>query len=181
MRPADMDALRDQIDQTRADLGDTIEALAAKTDVRGRARDAIAERKQAMRDRISALRARTGWMARSGAMAARDRASAMKDTTMHGRKTTPGMPDSDERTVEILGGRGGDGMGVMVVRRAGEMAGGAARSRGAQVVVGATLGALAGWGAYGMLRQRLDAKARRRSRVSALKRIAMEGRERTHR
>jgi hypothetical protein len=38
--PSDPQALREQIAQTRADLGETVEALAAKTNVTARARDA---------------------------------------------------------------------------------------------------------------------------------------------
>jgi len=33
--------LRDEIEQTRADLGETVEALAAKADVKARAKDAV--------------------------------------------------------------------------------------------------------------------------------------------
>ena len=37
--------LRDEIEQTRADLGETVEALAAKTDVKARAKDAVDQAK----------------------------------------------------------------------------------------------------------------------------------------
>jgi hypothetical protein len=38
--PSDPQALREQIEQTRADLGETVEALAAKTNLAARARNA---------------------------------------------------------------------------------------------------------------------------------------------
>jgi hypothetical protein len=38
--PSDPHALREQIEQTRTDLGETVEALAAKTNLAGRARNA---------------------------------------------------------------------------------------------------------------------------------------------
>jgi hypothetical protein len=38
--PQDPQELRAEIEQTRADLGETVEALAAKTDVKARAKDA---------------------------------------------------------------------------------------------------------------------------------------------
>lgn len=38
--PSDPQALREQIEQTRADLGDTVEALAAKTNLAARASNA---------------------------------------------------------------------------------------------------------------------------------------------
>jgi hypothetical protein len=50
-RPKDVTELRQEIQRTRADLGDTVEALAAKADVKARARDAVEDVK---------LRARAG-------------------------------------------------------------------------------------------------------------------------
>jgi len=62
--PTDPDTIRAEIAETRADLGDTVDALAAKTDVRGRARARLAAtraraRQTAARATISA-RAKTG-------------------------------------------------------------------------------------------------------------------------
>ncbi|MFC4063660.1 DUF3618 domain-containing protein [Actinoplanes subglobosus] len=39
--PGQPEHLRDEIEQTRAELGDTVEALAAKTDVKARAKQAL--------------------------------------------------------------------------------------------------------------------------------------------
>jgi hypothetical protein len=41
--PSDVTELRQEIAQTRADLGETVEALAAKADVKARAQEAVAE------------------------------------------------------------------------------------------------------------------------------------------
>jgi len=42
----DVDALRDDIKQTRAELGETVQALAAKADVKARAKDSVEQTKQ---------------------------------------------------------------------------------------------------------------------------------------
>jgi hypothetical protein len=68
-------ALRNQITQTRADLGDTITELAARTDVRARARQAVADARaragDAMREKARSATMRTQGAARSGASSAR--------------------------------------------------------------------------------------------------------------
>jgi hypothetical protein len=43
--PAGAEALRDEIARTRAELGDTVEALAAKADVKARVRERVDEAK----------------------------------------------------------------------------------------------------------------------------------------
>ncbi|MFC7533257.1 DUF3618 domain-containing protein [Actinoplanes sp. GCM10030250] len=48
--PSDPRQLRDEIEQTRADLGTTVEALAAKTDVKTRAKRRVATVKQQVAD-----------------------------------------------------------------------------------------------------------------------------------
>jgi len=65
--------LREQIERTRNDLGETIEALAAKADVKARAR-------QALRSRTSAMRGRTRQAMRAGAGPMRESAQAAKRT-----------------------------------------------------------------------------------------------------
>lgn len=44
--PTEPEALRREIEQTRAELGETVEALAAKADVKARAQDAVDDVKQ---------------------------------------------------------------------------------------------------------------------------------------
>ena len=69
------DALRNQITRTRADLGDTVTELAARTDVKARTRQAVSETrehaKDAVRDAAEAASMRTGWVAGSATSSAR--------------------------------------------------------------------------------------------------------------
>jgi hypothetical protein len=75
--------LRDEIVQTRSDLGDTIEALAAKTDVKARAKDAandVADQARAkardVRDQASDVVATVSDQVRSNAAAVKDSLAA---------------------------------------------------------------------------------------------------------
>jgi hypothetical protein len=56
--PADVSALRREIAQTRADLGQTVEALAAKADVKARAHEAVDEAKARARSGLNEALAR---------------------------------------------------------------------------------------------------------------------------
>ena len=72
------DEIRSDIEQTREELGDTVEALAAKTDVKARAQARIEEAKQQAIGRLDEVKQRVE-QARSGAEertppAARERA-----------------------------------------------------------------------------------------------------------
>jgi hypothetical protein len=74
--PHDGDAaLRNQITQTRADLGETITELAARVDVKARARQAVAQARSRAREAVwektRAAALRTKVAARSGASSAR--------------------------------------------------------------------------------------------------------------
>jgi len=51
--PMDAAALRAEIERTRADLGNTVAALAAKTDVKARAKDAVADGAESVRRSLS--------------------------------------------------------------------------------------------------------------------------------
>ncbi len=51
--PMDAAALRAEIERTRADLGNTVAALAAKTDVKARAKDAVADAAEDVRRSLS--------------------------------------------------------------------------------------------------------------------------------
>jgi gas vesicle protein len=49
----DPDAIRQEIEQTRNEMGDTVEAIGYKADVPSRAKDSVKERTGRMRDKIS--------------------------------------------------------------------------------------------------------------------------------
>lgn len=54
--PGQPEHLRDEIEQTRAELGDTVEALAAKTDVKARAQQALDEAADRTRQQLSTVK-----------------------------------------------------------------------------------------------------------------------------
>jgi hypothetical protein len=53
--PSDPQQLREEIRRTRAELGDTVEALTRKVDVRARAREAAASARERAKDRAAAV------------------------------------------------------------------------------------------------------------------------------
>ncbi|GIE28533.1 hypothetical protein Ait01nite_015780 [Actinoplanes italicus] len=63
--PAGQERLTSEIRQTRADLGATVEALAAKTDVKTRAKQAVSDTAAQARDRVSAATTSTARLAGS--------------------------------------------------------------------------------------------------------------------
>jgi hypothetical protein len=71
-------ALRAEIRKTRADLGATAEALAAKTDIKARARESA----MAMRERLSGSANGARGRMRESAQSAKDRALAGKDRAL---------------------------------------------------------------------------------------------------
>ena len=56
--PGQPEQLREEIEQTRAELGGTVEALAAKTDVKTRARRALSDTTERTRVRLDAAKLR---------------------------------------------------------------------------------------------------------------------------
>jgi Protein of unknown function (DUF3618) len=62
--PSDPDALREEIEQTRADLGDTVEALAHKLDVKAQAKEAVSDVKDKASTTLSSVQSSTA--ARAG-------------------------------------------------------------------------------------------------------------------
>jgi ElaB/YqjD/DUF883 family membrane-anchored ribosome-binding protein len=68
--PDDPQQLREEIERTRLDLGDTVAALAEKTDVKARARDKVAEVRQNVNDRRTELVGRARESSPDGASSA---------------------------------------------------------------------------------------------------------------
>lgn len=70
----DVQALREEIRQTRAELGETVQALAAKADVKARTRESVEHAKQRVREgalhagaRVRGTAAQAGEVARNSA------------------------------------------------------------------------------------------------------------------
>jgi Protein of unknown function (DUF3618) len=77
--PTDPGELRAEIAATRADLGQTIEALSAKTDVKARAKGAASDAVEQTKEKVRAVRVEAGQVAanvgdrvRSGTTSVRD-------------------------------------------------------------------------------------------------------------
>jgi hypothetical protein len=71
----DVDELRDQIDHTRDELAQTVEALAAKADVKGRTKDKAAELSAQAKERAAELSAQAKERAATAAAQAKERAA----------------------------------------------------------------------------------------------------------
>jgi ElaB/YqjD/DUF883 family membrane-anchored ribosome-binding protein len=54
----DPNAIRAEIEQTRSQMGDTIEAIGYKTDVKARAKDSVSEKTGAVKDKVSSVMGR---------------------------------------------------------------------------------------------------------------------------
>jgi gas vesicle protein len=54
----DPNAIREEIEQTRSQMGDTIEAIGYKADVKARAKDSVSERTEAVKDRVNSVMGR---------------------------------------------------------------------------------------------------------------------------
>jgi ElaB/YqjD/DUF883 family membrane-anchored ribosome-binding protein len=79
--PHDPAALRAEIEQTRRELGDTVAALAEKTDVKARAREKVAELRHGVTDKKTELmgRARESTPDGAGSAAEQVRAKATQN------------------------------------------------------------------------------------------------------
>ena len=69
----DVQALKDEIKQTRADLGETVQALAAKADVKARAKDQVEQTKA----KVRAQAVEAGEKVRDAAVSATDKVRAV--------------------------------------------------------------------------------------------------------
>jgi len=75
----DVEALRAEIKQTRADLGETVQALAAKADVKARAKDQVEQTKQ----RVKAQAVEATHRVREAAVHAGERVREAAEKTGH--------------------------------------------------------------------------------------------------
>jgi ElaB/YqjD/DUF883 family membrane-anchored ribosome-binding protein len=54
----DPDAIRQEIEQTRSQMGETVEAIGYKTDVKARAKDSVTEKTDAVKDKVNSVMGR---------------------------------------------------------------------------------------------------------------------------
>jgi len=62
----DPDAIRQEIEQTRSQMGETVEAIGYKTDVKARAKDSVTEKTDAVKDKVNSVMGRAGDSTPSG-------------------------------------------------------------------------------------------------------------------
>jgi gas vesicle protein len=62
----DPDAIRQEIEQTRSQMGETIDAIGYKTDVKSRAKDSVTERTGAVKDKVNSVMGRASDSTPSG-------------------------------------------------------------------------------------------------------------------
>ncbi|GAA4927720.1 DUF3618 domain-containing protein [Actinoplanes utahensis] len=82
----DLTALRADIQQTRAELGETVQVLAARADVKARAREQVEETKQRAREQVEETKQRV--LTRAATVTGRVREAAL-GATGHVRETPP--------------------------------------------------------------------------------------------
>ncbi|MEV0898561.1 DUF3618 domain-containing protein [Actinoplanes sp. NPDC049802] len=68
----DLVALREEIRQTRSELGETVQALAARADVKARAREQVAETKERVRTQAAVMTGRVREAATDAAVRVRE-------------------------------------------------------------------------------------------------------------
>jgi hypothetical protein len=78
--PADREALQNEIEQTRADLGQTVEALAAKSDVGARTKQAAAGVTEKIEDSVRTASDHVAAVVTTAADGARTRAVAARNS-----------------------------------------------------------------------------------------------------
>jgi uncharacterized protein DUF3618 len=91
--PTDPEQLREEIARTRAELGQTVESLAAKTDVKARAKDAVAAAGDRVREKVSTVADRAtqkaGVVKEQAAGAVAKSTSAVKQKVSQGDRPLP--------------------------------------------------------------------------------------------
>ncbi|MFC7896138.1 DUF3618 domain-containing protein [Streptomyces sp. NPDC057381] len=136
------DELRQQIEQTRSQLGDTVEELAGKADVKGRAKARAAD----LRDKAGAMTVQLRSSAAHAGHAVQDRASrtghAVQDKTGQAGHAVQDKAGQAGHTVQDKAGRAGHTVEQHVPQRArGAVRSGLGHPR-AVLVAGAAAGAL---------------------------------------
>ena len=115
----DVQALKDEIKQTRADLGETVQALAAKADVKARAKDQVEQTKAKVRaqaveagekvrdaavtatDKVRAVAASAGATAKGTAAQAGDKVAQAADKATDKVKESGALDRAEEARAQV--------------------------------------------------------------------------------
>jgi gas vesicle protein len=84
----DPDAIRQEIEETRERMGETVEAIGYKADIPSRARDAIGEKVESVRDTVAAGASRVTGNVSGKVSRAADAAPGRQDVRRGGRRIT---------------------------------------------------------------------------------------------
>jgi hypothetical protein len=96
----DPDAIRQDIEQTRADMSETVEAVGYKADVPSRAKEAVSEKVDNVRSKVTD----TATRAREAVVGTASRAGdAMSDTTSRVGDATPSRGEVTQQTRRVAG------------------------------------------------------------------------------
>ena len=93
----DTGEIREEIEETRGEMGETVQALAYKADVRSRVRDSIAEKRGRVRSAMSGVRTRIS----SQMASSRDRVSSVSDRVGEATPDADSVKQSAQQAVGI--------------------------------------------------------------------------------
>jgi len=85
----DLDALRAEIKQTRAELGETVQALTAKADVKARAKESVEQTKQKVKAQVAEATGKATDAVRSATQSVTAKVQSAADTAT---EKAPGLP-----------------------------------------------------------------------------------------
>ena len=95
----DPDALRAEIAEIRAELGDTVEALAAKTDVKAQAQAKVEQTKQQVREKVEQTKVQLGHTADSLKTKAAGRTGQLRERAEVGRVKAQASSDRGKQAL----------------------------------------------------------------------------------
>jgi Protein of unknown function (DUF3618) len=155
--PDDPEALLAEIDRTRQELGDTVEALAAKADVKARAQQRAAEVSGQLKDRLTGLRLQLAGRAGQLKGDLTGKAAGGRQAVTNGGKTVLGAGQPAARRLSQRGAQAGTAAWAAtpepVQRRAKQVARTVDQHRGPAIAIAGATAVVAGWLAIRWLRR----------------------------
>ena len=94
----DPDRIRDEIEQTRAEMGETVDALGYKTDVKARAKDSIQDKKESVMGVAHRPRSASSAPATVGTTRTDGQAAGAPRQERRRRRTRSGSPSAPSRS-----------------------------------------------------------------------------------